>query len=96
MLKVRVEVESLSTVTTRSSADEEIFREKLSGQLVSHEANIVNAIGQGFDQIAHRIAGIEDLNKLQFGPAESQPADVARRDVRARKDAIKGIFTQCV
>ena len=70
MLRVRIELEALSAVTSRSSEDESAFRDRFSDSLASHEASMADSVGHAFNQVDHRVSRIEDMLQGQLSRLE--------------------------
>ncbi|KAF4556922.1 Ankyrin repeat-containing protein 36 [Elsinoe fawcettii] len=63
MLKVRVELETLSAVTTRFSEDDELFRDQVTDSM--------DTFGNALDQVDTRITRVEDILKEQLAQMET-------------------------
>ncbi|KAI9691740.1 MAG: hypothetical protein M1822_007812 [Bathelium mastoideum] len=74
MLRVRLEVESLSTQTTTSSEEDAAFRTELLATVDTHHEKLSTSITNSWSQVDKRISGIEDLLQTQMMQLESQQA----------------------
>jgi hypothetical protein len=74
MLRVRLEVESLSTQTTTSSEEDATFRTELLATVDTHHEKLSTSITNSWSQVNERILRIEDLLRAQMMQLELQQA----------------------
>lgn len=66
MMRVRLDLEALSSVATRSAEREEAFRDQFINELALHHEALADSVGQNFMQVDQRVGRIEELLKAQM------------------------------
>jgi hypothetical protein len=65
MIRVRLDLETLSTVTSRSAEDQSEFRDEVMQGLVRQQECIVDSLGQNYQQVDQRLSRLEEMLNAQ-------------------------------
>ena len=100
MIRVRLDLETLSTVTSRSAEDQTEFRDEVMQGLVQQQEGIVDSLGQNYQLVDQRLSRLEEMLNAQsaqiqanqsanMGPlySTSPPPSRRRRIRRSSKDS---------
>jgi hypothetical protein len=65
MMRVRLELEALSAVTTQSYEEQTIFRDTFLQGLAEHQEDLKDSLGKGYEKVEQRISRVEELLRVQ-------------------------------
>ncbi len=71
MIRVRLDLETLSTVTSRSADDQGAFRDEIMQGLVRQQEDIVDSLGQSYQKVDERLSRVEEMLSAQSAQVQA-------------------------
>ena len=65
MMRIRVNLETISTLGSQSTQDQRVIQEKLQTSLVRHHEDLTESLNHAYERVGQRIGKVEELLKAQ-------------------------------